>query len=202
MRDESVFRHEGGFSHWVIFNIPEHWRTLIAGIDKVPEPFGRHGPEQGQNGNGEDGYLGPNPTLPPPMHDYIFRLYALNTRLTLPPTVTAGELRNALGPHIVTDGRATLVGTFQLPPAPTPPPTPPPVSRSASLITKRVGKGRNKKRVLFVHITASDGSAPRDVRSPFQKPAFKNIQVKSVSANEVVLTAKKGKKTVTKTVPA
>ena len=87
-------------------------------------------------------------------------------------------------------------------PAPTPAPTPPPVSRSASLITKRVGKGRNKKPVLFVQITASDGRAPRDVRSPFQKPAFKNIQVKSVSATEVVLTAKKGKKTVTRTVPA
>jgi Raf kinase inhibitor-like YbhB/YbcL family protein len=116
MRDESVLLHEAGFSHWVIFNIPEHWRSLISGIAKGPHPFGPHGPVQGFNGNGEDGYLGPNPTLPPPMHDYVFRLYALNTRLTLRQPVTAGELRNALGPHIVTGGRATLVGTFQLPP--------------------------------------------------------------------------------------
>jgi Raf kinase inhibitor-like YbhB/YbcL family protein len=116
MRDESVLRNEGGFSHWVIFNIPGSWRTLIAGVAHGPEPFGRDGPVQGVNGNGEDGYLGPNPILPPPMHDYIFRLYALNTRLTLHGTVTAHKLRNDLDPHIVTGGRATLVGTFQLPP--------------------------------------------------------------------------------------
>ena len=121
MRDESVFLHEGGFSHWVIFNIPEHWRSLFSGVSKVPHPFPfavHGGPVQGFNGNGACGYLGPNPTLPPPMHDYIFRLYALDTRLTPQRPVTAGELRHAMNPtggpdHIL--GRAVLHGTFQLP---------------------------------------------------------------------------------------
>ncbi|HKB39349.1 MAG TPA: YbhB/YbcL family Raf kinase inhibitor-like protein [Gemmataceae bacterium] len=120
MRDESVFRHEGGFSHWVIFNIPARNRELASGVPKRLHPFlTAHGlipVEQGINGNEERGYLGPNPTLPPAMHDYIFRLYALDTRLTLQRPVTAHELRNALGPHIVPGGRATLVGTFELPP--------------------------------------------------------------------------------------
>ena len=126
MRDESVFRSEGGFSHWVIFNIPARNRELASGVPKRLHPFPKeHGllpVEQGLNGNEERGYLGPNPTLPPPMHDYVFRLYALDTRLTLERPVTAGELRNALGPHIVTGGRATLVGTFELPPGTQGPP--------------------------------------------------------------------------------
>jgi Raf kinase inhibitor-like YbhB/YbcL family protein len=113
MRDESVFRDEGGFSHWVIFNIPEDTHSLRAEVHPRSNP---HGAIQGVNGNDEFGYLGPNPTLPPPKHDYVFRLYALDTRLTLRKPVTAGELRHALGPHIVPGGRATLVGTFELPP--------------------------------------------------------------------------------------
>ena len=77
---------------------------------------------QGFNGNEEFGYLGPNPTLPPPVHIYAFRLYALNTeRLTLRLTITAGELKDAMRPHIV--GAVNFVGTYQLAPA-TPPSTP------------------------------------------------------------------------------
>jgi hypothetical protein len=128
------------------------------------------------------------------------------------PTINAGATASPLGAIPTADQRGfprasgVDIGAFEVPPppppTPAPAPAPPPVRRSASLITKKVGKGRHKKPVLFVQITASDGRAPRDVRSPFQKPAFKNIQVKSVSATEVVLTAKKGKKTVTATVPA
>jgi Raf kinase inhibitor-like YbhB/YbcL family protein len=126
MRDESVFRSEGGFSHWVLFNIRTTIRELASGVPKrlhpFPTPHGGIPVEQGVNGNDERGYLGPNPTLLPPMHDYVFRLYALDTRLTLPGRVTAGELRTALGPHIVAGGRATLIGTFQLPPGMQEPP--------------------------------------------------------------------------------
>jgi Raf kinase inhibitor-like YbhB/YbcL family protein len=116
MNDESVSRSEGGFSHWVIFNIPAGRHSLPAGIPKVPEPFGPHGAQQGLNGEGEDGYLGPAPPRGDPPHDYVFRLYALNTRLTLQRTETWRDLRRAMSPpggpnHIL--GRATLKGTFQ-----------------------------------------------------------------------------------------
>jgi hypothetical protein len=50
--------------------------------------------------------------------------------------------------------------------------------------------------VLF----ADTGAKVSEVPSPFQKPRFKNIKV-SVRGNQVVLTAKKGKQTVTATLP-
>jgi hypothetical protein len=79
---------------------------------------------------------------------------------------------------------------------PSPTPTPTPVRRTPSLITKKAGK-RGKK--LFVHVTFSDGSAAEDVPSPFQKPGFKNITVSVDAAGEVVVSARKGKKTVMRT---
>jgi hypothetical protein len=66
---------------------------------------------------------------------------------------------------------------------------------TAQLITKKVGK--QKRLVLQVF---ENGTEKSEFASPFQKPAFKNIQV-SVRGNQVVVTAKKGKKTVTATFP-
>jgi hypothetical protein len=71
------------------------------------------------------------------------------------------------------------------------------VHHSATLITRKVGH----KRKLFVHVTSSDGSAPEDIRSPFQKPAFKRITVTVNAADQVVLTARKGKRTVSTIIP-
>jgi Raf kinase inhibitor-like YbhB/YbcL family protein len=104
----------GNFIHWVIFNIPASTRALPEGIHPRSNPFGAH---QGVNGNDEFGYLGPNPQPAGSIHTYVFRLYALNTELTLRGRVTAGELRSAMNPpggpdHIL--GRAVLEGTFQL----------------------------------------------------------------------------------------
>jgi Raf kinase inhibitor-like YbhB/YbcL family protein len=107
--------------------------SLRRNIDKVPEPFGREG-VQGLNGNGVDdlqgdpsqgippknvseitteggfGYLGPAPS-DRVEHRYVFRLYALSTaRLTLPVTVTANELRTAMGPFRL--DAVNLTGTF------------------------------------------------------------------------------------------
>jgi Raf kinase inhibitor-like YbhB/YbcL family protein len=102
------------FVHWVIYNIPAEVGSLPAGVFPLSNPFGAI---QGFNGNSEPGYLGPNPQPPGSKHDYVFRLYALDTMLTFPlPAVTAGELRAAMNPpggpdHIV--GRAVLEGNFQ-----------------------------------------------------------------------------------------
>jgi ELWxxDGT repeat protein len=77
---------------------------------------------------------------------------------------------------------------------PTPPP-PPPVVVTAQLTTKKVGK----KKHLVIRVF-ENGTEKSEFASPFQKPTFKNIQV-SVRGNQVVLTAKKGKTTVTRTFP-
>jgi hypothetical protein len=88
---------------------------------------------------------------------------------------------------------------------PPPPSSPPPAATnlhiSASLIIKKVGK----KKVLFIHLTFSDGRAAADIRSPFQSPAFRGIKVAVKDANgdgsddSILLTGKKGKKKLTQT---
>jgi hypothetical protein len=86
----------------------------------------------------------------------------------------------------------------------TPVVTPPPVPNlhiSARLITRKVGK----KKALFIHLTFSDGRAALDIRSPFQSPAFKGITVAAEDTNcdgsddSILLTARKGKKKLTRT---
>ena len=62
---------------------------------------------------------------------------------------------------------------------------------TARLVMVKVGK----KQRLVVQVF-ENGVKTRQFSSPFQKPAYKNIQV-SVHGTQVVLTAKKGKKTVT-----
>jgi hypothetical protein len=99
----------------------------------------------------------------------------------------------------VSSGAASGPVTINLPPppTPTPTPTPTPVHLSASLITKKASKKAKPK--LFIHVTFSDGRAAEDVLSPFQKPAFKNIKPSVDAAGHVVVSAKKGQKTVMRT---
>jgi hypothetical protein len=66
----------------------------------------------------------------------------------------------------------------------------------------------HKKRKLMVEVFFADtGALDRVFPSPFQMPAFKNIQVSVRGSNgggvpdEVVLTARKGKMTVTEVFP-
>jgi hypothetical protein len=68
---------------------------------------------------------------------------------------------------------------------------------TAQLVTVKV----RKKKVLMVEVFFADTGAKKELLpSPFQKGRFRHIQV-SVRGNQVVLTAKKGKKTVTATLP-
>ena len=86
--------------------------------------------------------------------------------------------------------------------APTPTPTKPsqkPIHLTAVLFTKKVGK----KKATFIRITSSAGGTPKELRSPFQKPAYKGITVLAKDTNgdgsddSIVVTGKKGKKTRT-----
>jgi Raf kinase inhibitor-like YbhB/YbcL family protein len=103
----------GNFVHWVIFNIPGSVHSLLAEVHPHSNPYGAR---QGVNGNDELGYLGPNPP-PGETHTYVFRLYALDTRLTVPQGARWGQVRGAMErpghfDHIL--GRTKLEGTFTL----------------------------------------------------------------------------------------
>ena len=96
----------GTFVHWVIYNIPAISNSLQQAVTHTPA-FG-DGAAQGSNGAGHQYYDGPCP--PSGTHHYYFRLYALDTRLDLPPGATADQLRKAMQGHVIAQGE--LMGTF------------------------------------------------------------------------------------------
>ena len=65
----------GGFSHWVIWNIPPNAKELKEGIpsNAIQLPDGSC---QGVNGIRQTGYMGPKPSSG--SHRYFFYLYALD----------------------------------------------------------------------------------------------------------------------------
>lgn len=98
----------GDFVHWVVYNLPAETRRLEGGLSR--EPTLANGSSQGKNDFDQIGYDGPAPPPGKP-HHYIFRLYALDTKLNLPAEATREQLEKAMQGHIV--GQAELVGVYE-----------------------------------------------------------------------------------------
>jgi Raf kinase inhibitor-like YbhB/YbcL family protein len=95
--------HEGGFYHWVAYNLAPDQRDIAAG-SQAPEL------QTGLNGTGSTGYFGP---CPPPgrVHHYHFMLYALDTRIESAQPLDATALQARLRSHIL--AQAEVVGLFE-----------------------------------------------------------------------------------------
>lgn len=87
--------------HWVIFNIEPNTK-------EIPESYSLLNSIDGKNDFGELGYGGPAP--PDKKHTYIFKLYALDTKLNLQKGSTKTEVENTMKGHILDE--TTLKGTF------------------------------------------------------------------------------------------
>ncbi|MCW4030477.1 MAG: YbhB/YbcL family Raf kinase inhibitor-like protein [Candidatus Bathyarchaeota archaeon] len=87
----------GTFDHWVVWNIPP--------ADVIAENATTLG-TQGLNGMGLNGYTGPCP--PSGTHRYFFKVYALDTTLTLSVKSSKRDLERAMSGHILAEG--ALVG--------------------------------------------------------------------------------------------
>lgn len=97
----------GNWNHWAIWNIPAGARSLPEGVGKsrrLPD-----GSEQGMNDFKKVGYNGPCPPANKP-HHYHFKLYALDTQLSLKGDAGKPELERAMKGHIL--AQAELTGTF------------------------------------------------------------------------------------------
>jgi len=93
----------GEWLHWLITNIPG---TLTG----LPENVPSNSPiPQAINDFGNIDYGGPCP--PPGTHRYAFRLYALDTTLTLFQPVTKRSVLTAMNGHVL--GQAELVGLYR-----------------------------------------------------------------------------------------
>ena len=95
----------GLWTHWVIWNIP-------ASIHSIEENAVPSSALQGRNSFGNSRYDGPAP--PSGTHRYFFRVYALDSVLTLPSGASRGQLEAAMKDHVL--GGAETYGTFSATP--------------------------------------------------------------------------------------
>jgi len=94
----------GGFTHWVLFDIPATSKQLPEGFQ--PGSVG----VSGTSGFRRPGYGGPCP--PSGSHHYRFMLSALDVpTLGLQASATKADVEKAMQGHVV--GTAELVGTYQ-----------------------------------------------------------------------------------------
>jgi Raf kinase inhibitor-like YbhB/YbcL family protein len=98
----------GTWVHWTMWNIPATSKGLTQGVPanaSLPD-----GSVQGVTSAGTSGYHGP---MPPRgnAHRYYFRVYALDTMLSLPASANRVQLDAAMRGHVLTQGQ--LLGTYQ-----------------------------------------------------------------------------------------
>jgi Raf kinase inhibitor-like YbhB/YbcL family protein len=91
----------GTWVHWVLFNIPTAARSLQENENTSTISVGK-------NSWGNPGYGGPCP--PSGTHRYFFKLYALDSILSLSPGATKQQVRKAMEGHILAQDE--LMGTF------------------------------------------------------------------------------------------
>ncbi len=99
-----VLRPDGVFDHWTLFDIPPTTTEIGEG--------GTEGTE-GKNGAGNKRYTGPGPPpqYEPSEHRYFFRLYALDTELSLTESASKADVLKAMEGHILE--QAELLGRYK-----------------------------------------------------------------------------------------
>ncbi len=87
--------------HWTIWNIESN-------VSEISESSISSGAVEGKTDFGEIGYGGPAP--PDKRHTYLFKLYALDTKLDLPQGSSKKQIEEAMKEHILDE--TVLKGTY------------------------------------------------------------------------------------------
>jgi Raf kinase inhibitor-like YbhB/YbcL family protein len=98
---------QGRAVHWVIYNIPPTSKGLPQNIPqraKLPD-----GPQQAYNMFSLLGYMGPCPGNK--TNNYVFRLYALNSKIEEEPPLSSGKVILFIDDHTL--AKAELMGTYR-----------------------------------------------------------------------------------------
>ncbi len=85
----------GGFYHWILYNLPKDTKQLDEGVTKLPP-----GTLVGTTNFGREQYNGPCPPKGS-SHHYVFTLYALDGKLSLPAGEDAQTILAAIKPHVL-----------------------------------------------------------------------------------------------------
>lgn len=93
------------FDHWVVFDIPPQTAEIAEG--QSPQGI------QGNNGAGNPNYTGPCPPsqYSPKEHRYFFKLYALDTELSLSEGSTKAQVEEAMKNHVL--AQTELTGRYE-----------------------------------------------------------------------------------------
>ena len=86
----------GTFTHWLVWNIDPQTRNFLE--NTTP-----NGGVSGTNSAGKNGYTGPCP--PFGTHRYIFKIFALDNILNLPPGAKRSQLETAMENHLLGSGQ-------------------------------------------------------------------------------------------------
>jgi hypothetical protein len=89
------------WDHWTVFDVPPD-------LTEIPEGWSATDATEGRNDYGGVGYGGPNP--PDREHTYRFRLFALDTTLSLGSDATKDDVEDAMSGHVLAE--AQLEGTY------------------------------------------------------------------------------------------
>jgi Raf kinase inhibitor-like YbhB/YbcL family protein len=92
--------------HWVLYNLPPTSSGLGEAVDAADLP---EGTKEGVNDWKRTGFGGPCPPIG--RHRYFFKLYALDTDLSLSGAPTKAQVEAAMEGHILQS--AEIVGTYE-----------------------------------------------------------------------------------------
>jgi Raf kinase inhibitor-like YbhB/YbcL family protein len=92
-----------GWTHWVVFNIPVSMTELGENFPKTEEL--PDGTRQGLNDFKKVGYGGPRP--PSGVHRYVFRLFALDSKIDLGASCSKTALLKAIKGHVLAEAKLT-----------------------------------------------------------------------------------------------
>lgn len=112
--DDPIVAMPQPFVHWVAYNIPATASGLPQALSKdamvasVPELAGMI---NGVNGARQTGYFGPRPPADGKVHQYHFRIYALDAEMNLAEGLNKEALLEAIDGHIL--GTGMLMGHYQ-----------------------------------------------------------------------------------------
>ena len=105
LTEDSGVNRKDPIVHWVIYNIPS---TSLSLPQNVPgDPTLENGAEQGKNVRGNAGYIGPKPPAGQ-THPYHFEVFALNTKLDLPPQADRAAVVAAMKNHVLAQGELVV----------------------------------------------------------------------------------------------
>jgi Raf kinase inhibitor-like YbhB/YbcL family protein len=96
----------GGFTHWLVYNIPPDSPGIPRNVSSARELPG--GGVQGQNGRGNGGYVPPCPPVGSSPHHYVFQVYALDTMLDN-PSLTQSEIPADIQGHTIGEAQVVLM---------------------------------------------------------------------------------------------